>query len=80
MMNEPEIQLESCCRHLRHKMMYCDSRHAARGMVDDSSDTRVFFCVKTGDSLGPDARAACPSGCQAGRRCHEAGRAPGDDR
>lgn len=57
------------CAHLRHKMMYCDERHAQRGIVDDSSDTRVFFCVKTGDALGPDAEAAGPRLCDASRAC-----------
>lgn len=80
MMSEPKIKLEPCCQHLRHKMMYCDTRHVTRGKVDDSSETRVFFCVKTGDSLGPDAQATCPSDCQAGRRCYEGAAAPGGER
>lgn len=71
MMDDSTIKLETCCLHLRHKMMYCDSRHAPRGRVDDSSDTRVFFCIKTGDALGPDARSACPGDCQPGRRCFQ---------
>jgi hypothetical protein len=70
MMDETPVTLKSCCQHLRHKMMYCDSRHATRGKVDDSSDTRVLFCVKTGDALGPDGQSVCVNDCQSGRRCH----------
>jgi hypothetical protein len=72
MMEDSNVKLETCCKHLRHKMMYCDARHAPRGQVDDSSDTRVFFCVKTGDALGPDSRTTCPSECQASRQCYQA--------
>ena len=72
-MANDDIVLQSCCQHLRHKMMYCDARHATRGRVDDSSDTRVFFCVQTGEALGPDARGACPQDCQSDRQCYERG-------
>jgi hypothetical protein len=37
--------------------------------VDDSSDTRVFFCSKTGDVLGPDGEAVSPDDCEGGREC-----------
>lgn len=69
------VRLRAACLHLRHKMMYCDERHAAPGLVDDGSDTRVFFCIKTQDPLGPDAKAACPSDCTPGRVCYKG--APG---
>jgi hypothetical protein len=73
MMDENTIKLQACCTDLRHKMMYCDPRHAARGQVDDSSEMRVFFCVKTGDPLGPDGEATCPDDCQSGRSCYRNG-------
>ncbi|MHC4947770.1 MAG: hypothetical protein ACYTG1_05855 [Planctomycetota bacterium] len=63
------LQLKPCCLHLRHKLMYVDERHATPGYVDDSSDTRVFFCIRTQDALGPDGEPASPSDCQASRGC-----------
>jgi len=64
------VKLELACEHLRHKMMYCDQRQQTPGLVDDSSDTRVFFCIKTFDSLGPDDSPAEPKACQAARGCY----------
>ncbi len=51
-------------------MMYVDERQSAPGRVDDSSDTTVFFCVKTQDSLGPDNESVSPNYCAAGRACY----------
>ena len=52
-MSDPRpVKLEKACAHIRHKLMYSETSHAVRGMVDDSSDTRVFFCVKTFEALG----------------------------
>jgi hypothetical protein len=74
-MSENEtVTLKSSCRHIRHKLMYCDERHDAPGMVDDSSDTRVFFCDKTQDALGPDADPVSPTECTPGRSCFCRGR------
>jgi hypothetical protein len=67
---ERPIALKAACMSLRHKMMYVDERHAVPGMVDDSSDTRVFFCVKTHDALGPDGAAAGPRDCTKARACY----------
>jgi hypothetical protein len=64
------VSLKVTCLHLRHKLMYCDRRHDLPGMVDDSSSTRVFFCVKTQDSLGPDDAPVHPGDCKAGRACY----------
>lgn len=69
-MQDIPLNLRPACRNLRHKLMYCDERHERVGVVDDSSDTRVFFCVKTGDALGPDAEAAHPDCCDASRTCY----------
>jgi hypothetical protein len=66
-------ELKVACLSLRHKMMYVDERHAVPGMVDDSSDTRVFFCVKTHDSLGPDGEAVSPRRCTSARACYRGG-------
>ena len=73
-MNDPApVQLEKACAHLRHKLMYSVKDHAVRGMVDDSSDTRVFFCIKTFDALGPDDAPVSPAACAPGRSCYCAG-------
>jgi hypothetical protein len=64
------VRLRVSCLHLRHKLMYCDERHATPGMVDDSSDTRVFWCVKTQENRGPDGGAVRPAECHAGRSCY----------
>ncbi len=49
--NDPEFaeppNLKVACVHLRHKLMYCDDRHATPGLVDDSSGTRTFYRVQT---------------------------------
>ena len=64
------VKLHVTCLHLRHKLMYVDARHMQRGMVDDSSDTRVFWCSKTQDCLGPDGEPVSPGDCSQGRQCY----------
>jgi hypothetical protein len=64
------VNLHVSCLHIRHKLMYCDSRHAVPGMVDDSSSTRVFWCCKTQEVLGPDEAPVSPKECAAGRSCY----------
>lgn len=64
------LSLKTTCLNLRHKLMYVDERQSTPGMVDDSSDTRVFFCTKTCDSLGPDAEPVGPRDCTASRTCY----------
>jgi hypothetical protein len=64
------VQLRVACMSLRHKMMYVDERHAPRGMVDDSSDTRIYWCTKTQDALGPDGQPVSPSDCAQSRQCY----------
>ena len=64
------IRLKPACRHLRHKMMYVDERHSRAGLVDDSSDTRVFFCVLSQEALGPDGEPVSPGDCTPGRGCY----------
>jgi hypothetical protein len=64
------VRLRTTCMHLRHKLMYCDARHAQRGLVDDNSDTRVFLCAKTQEVLGPDDRPVSVSECSGGRACY----------
>lgn len=63
------VNLKPACLCLRHKLMYADGRQASPGMIDDASDTRVYFCVKSQDSLGPDNRPAHPLDCTAARMC-----------
>ena len=63
------VQLQASCMKLRHKLMYIDARHTQRGVVDDSSETRIFWCSKTQDSLGPDGEQVNPECCSASRTC-----------
>ncbi|MFO0826761.1 MAG: hypothetical protein U0572_01320 [Phycisphaerales bacterium] len=71
--DEKPLKLKVCCHHLRHKMMYVDHRQSVRGMVDDSSDTRVYFCIKSQESLGPDGQPVHPSDCTPDRGCYANG-------
>ena len=64
------VKLQIACMNLRHKLMYVDARHAERGLVDNSSDTRVFWCAKTQRSLGPDGEPVSPGECSMGRSCY----------
>lgn len=64
------VHLKVACQHLRHKMMYVDERQMTPGLVDDSSDTRVFHCIKTHDSIGPDSEPVSPSECSPERECY----------
>ena len=66
---EAPVQLETCCVHLRHKMMYVDPRQATPGRVDGRSDTRIFLCHRTQEVLGPDGATVSPKSCGAGRNC-----------
>jgi hypothetical protein len=65
------VKLKVCCEHLRHKMMYVDERHAVRGLVDDSSDTRVYFCSRNHESLGTDGLPVSPADCTPDRACYK---------
>ncbi len=70
-MTDPQpIRLQPSCVHIRHKLMYSEKRHAVRGMVDDSDDTRVFFCIKTFEGLGPDDESVGPQDCGPRRSCY----------
>lgn len=64
------VKLRITCMHLRHKLMYVDERHAQRGMVDVNSDTRVYWCAKTQEALGPDQQHVAPDVCSNGRACY----------
>ena len=63
------LNLQPACLHLRHKLMWVDSRQNVPGMVDDSSDTRIFFCMKSHEQLGPDGAPVGPRRCTAERGC-----------
>lgn len=77
MSTERPLNLRPCCLNLRHKMMYVDPRQAAPGMVDDGSDTRVFWCHATQHALGPDDQRASPSACGSpGRACFQGAARP----
>ena len=66
----PFVELKPGCLKLRHKMMYLDVRQQQPGMVDDSSDTRVFWCLDTHEVLGQDGRPVSPGDCTAARECY----------
>lgn len=70
------LKLQVCCLNLRHKMMYCDPRQNIPGLVDASSDTRIYFCTKSQDSLGPDGQPVHPEDCSDGRGCYCSGHTP----
>jgi len=61
--------LRDTCMHLRHKLMLLDERHESAGLVDESSDTRVYWCKKTAEALGPDDRPVDPGSCDRCRAC-----------
>lgn len=65
------VKLAPTCLNLRHKLMYVDQRHAQRGMVDADSDTRVYWCARTQDLLGPDGEPVDATSCgEGGRSCY----------
>ena len=68
---ERPVELKLTCLNMRHKLMYVDERHATPGLVDTNSGTRVYFCVRTCASLGPDREPVHPTDCRAGRGCYE---------
>ncbi|MCP3905003.1 MAG: hypothetical protein GY715_15375 [Planctomycetes bacterium] len=70
MSEERPVRLETSCVNLRHKLMYVDERQSTPGLVDDSSDTRIFWCVKTQESLGPDSDPVSPRDCEPNRSCY----------
>ena len=70
MIDDQSVKLQVSCQSIRHKLMYVDEQHATPGLVDDSSDTRVFFCLKTQESLGPDGESVSPGDCKQGRACY----------
>lgn len=72
----PTVQLKVACMNLRHKLMYVDQRQSTPGLVDDSSDTRIFFCTATQDSLGPDSEPVTARACHPGRPCYCHGATP----
>lgn len=69
-MDEVSLDLIPTCVYVRHKLMYVDHLHATPGLVDDSSDTRVFWCIKTMEPLGPDHRPVNPRACCSSRPCY----------
>jgi len=64
------VELRVTCLHLRHKLMFVDERHAARGMTDTNSNTRVYWCGQSQACLGPDGENVGPATCSPGRACY----------
>ena len=70
--DEPtRLKLIETCVNLRHKNMYVMTEHMHRGLVDDSSSTRCFWCVLSQDERGPDRKGVAPDTCSGGRGCFE---------
>ena len=69
-MYDRPVQLRICCDNIRHKLMYVDERHDHPGFIDAESDTRIYWCVKTQESLGPDREPVHPDACTPGRSCY----------
>ena len=67
------ISLQPSCVNLRHKLMFVDERQATPGQVSADSDTRVYFCTMSGDSLGPDDDPVSPTDCTCDRACYKRG-------
>ncbi len=63
------VELRVTCLSLRHKLMYVDERQKMPGMVDAESSTRIYFCTKTQEQLGPDDLPVNPEACIPGRAC-----------
>lgn len=76
MKNTHTVRLQTACSHLRHKLMYIDDRQSTPGLVDASSSTRIFFCVKSQDSIALDGNPVSPSDCTPDRPCYCAARNP----
>ncbi len=71
---ELPIRLEVACVNMRHKMMFCDDRHAHPGRVDTSEGrSHVFYCSRTQDSLGPDNEPVSTRECSPDRSCYRGG-------
>jgi hypothetical protein len=64
------VSLTVSCLNIRHKLMYVDDRQAMPGMIDIDSDTRIYFCTKTHEQLGPDDQPVGPAYCTGGRVCY----------
>lgn len=64
------VELSITCLSLRHKLMYVDDRQKLPGMVDSESSTRIYFCTKTQEQLGPDDAPVNPQACSPERACH----------
>jgi hypothetical protein len=63
------VELNVTCLNLRHKLMYVDDRQKLPGMVDAESSTRIYFCTRTQEQLGPDDEPVNPRQCCDGRAC-----------
>ncbi len=70
MISDRPLNLKPCCLNVRHKEMYVDPRQATPGLVDDTSEGRVYICLTTQEVLGPDGKLVTPSNCSPGRGCY----------
>jgi hypothetical protein len=58
------------CVWLRTKAMYLNLPDP--GVPENEHSTAYWWCLRNGEALGPDGRAACPGDCdRPGRSCYE---------
>jgi hypothetical protein len=69
-LNDSSLPPTPCCVRLACKSM--TYRPDERPGLLHYSDTQVYWCNITMDSLGPDARDANLKLCQPGRKCFQA--------
>ena len=57
------------CRYLRTKSLYIGNTEGTRVLVEPS-ETAVYWCNRTGGSMGPDHDIAGPQECDGSRSCY----------
>ncbi|MAF09593.1 hypothetical protein CMK11_04010 [Candidatus Poribacteria bacterium] len=57
------------CKYLRTKSMYTADERGAEVLVEPS-ETGVYWCNRTGGSMGPDRDIAGPHECAGDRACY----------
>lgn len=58
------------CKHLRTKTMFYDFNRDAALEVGPICDSQTFWCVLTGNPVGPDGEVVGREECGAHRGCH----------
>ena len=63
------LQLVEVCAFLRTKSVFIPGNEDQAALVEPS-DTAVYWCNRTGRSVGPDHAAAAPKECAIHRDCY----------